>query len=186
MTLPDGQRGQALAVGITVLASVLLWLAVGGPLMDFYADGQAELAQRRTLAAHMAELAASLPALRRAAEARPGSQAEPVTTLQGATDAVAGAALQERVQALASGAGISLASLETLPAEQRGPYRRIGLRISAVSLWPGLVALLQAIEQATPAMVLDDVELRGPMIANRPADTPLRATFTLYAFRAES
>ncbi len=186
MTLPDGQRGQALAVALTVLFAALLWLAVGAPLVDLYADGQAELAQRRTLVAHMGELAASLPELRQAAQARPGSQAGQVTTLQGATDAVAGAALQERVQALASGAGISLASLETLPAEQRGPYRRIGLRISAVSEWPGLVALLQAIEQATPAMVLDDVELRGPAIANRPPNTPLRATFTLYAFRAAS
>ena len=183
--LPDGPRGQALAVGLTVIAAAAIWLGAISPLLALHSERSDALEQRRVLATHMEDLVASLPDLRRQEALMATTGARPVPTLDGATDAIAGAALQERLQALALSAGANLASLETLPAEPRGAYRRIGVRVTAVANWPPLVGLLRAVESATPRMVLDDVEVHGPPVRNLSADTfPLRAAFTLFAFRA--
>ena len=48
--------------------------------------------------------------------------------LEGASDAIASANLQSRIEELAASAGATISSTESLPAEVRGGYRRIGLR----------------------------------------------------------
>jgi general secretion pathway protein M len=101
--------------------------------------------------------------------------------LAGETDAVAGAALQLLMQQMAIGAGTSLSSVEVLPAESVGGYRRIGLHVALAAPWPALVHLLQSIEQATPPMLVDDLRLHGSPVAN--VALPMDASFTVLAFR---
>ena len=62
--LPSGRQGRILAVGLLVLAAVVVWLGLAAPLMDFYDVQAAKLAQRAALAQRMAMLAAELPDLR--------------------------------------------------------------------------------------------------------------------------
>ena len=102
------------------------------------------------------------------------------------SDAVAGATLQSAVQGMATAAGAPLSSMETLPAEQSGLYRRIGLRVATAAPWPVLVALLRAVEQATPRMLVDDLQLRAPPVELRATTSPVTAAFTIVAFRAVS
>ena len=45
---------------------------------------------------------------------------------------------------MASIAGAELNSMEILPAEQRGTYHRIGLRVATAAQWPVLIELLRA------------------------------------------
>ena len=75
----------------------------------------------------------------------------------------------------------ALSSAEQLPAEAVGGYRRIGLRVALAAPFPALVQLLQAIEQASPPMLIDDLRLHGPP----PQSTllPMDASFTVLAFR---
>ena len=98
------------------------------------------------------------------------------------SDALAGAALQSQVQRLPATRGAGLSSMEMLPAEQRAGYRRIGLRVAGS--WPVLIALLRGIEQGTPHMLVDDLQLRAPPVELRTASTPVSAAFTVVAFRA--
>ena len=185
--LPTGQRGRLLAIAVTLAGLLVLWLAVVSPAIGWYAERATRLTEQRRLSVRMADLAATLPALRRAASADAGA-APRVAVLQGSTDAIAGATLQGLVQDMASRAGASLNSLETLPAATRGPYRRIALRISVSAGWPVLVRLLAAVEQARPQMLIDDLRLRGPLLrlivpaAN--AAEPVDATLTILAFRS--
>jgi general secretion pathway protein M len=111
--------------------------------------------------------------------------------LEGGSDAVASAALQTIVQARATASGASVTSIETLPAETHGAYRRIGLRLSLSAPWPVLIELLRAIAEpgdgasaAVPNMVIDNLQFRAPPIQTRVADTPVTASFTVFAFRA--
>lgn len=180
--LPTGRPGRLLAAGITLIAIVLVWFAAAAPLLRLFAENAETLAQRRMLYSRMANLADRLPALQ--AQAAPAIVA-PVQVIDGGTDAVAGAALQQNVQEMAVRAGATLSSTEALPAVPVPGYRRVGLRVSLNAPWPVLIRLLQAIEQSNPRMLVDDLQVHGVRMLTPPADPPLDAGFTILAFRAD-
>ncbi len=182
-TLPTGLTGRLLALGVTLALLVVAWFAVAGPVLAFYGERQADLAQRRVLARRMADVAASLPEWRRRAEAAAGSAPPAAILLDGNTDAIAAATLQERVQDMATKAGATLSSLETLPVQQAGDYRRVALRVSVLAPWPVLVELMQAVEQASPRMLIDDLQLRASPSLARPGNAPIEESFTVIAYR---
>ena len=182
-TLPTGQAGRWAALGVLAVLLASVWLAVAAPLLDWHRDRTDTLDQRATLARRMAQIAASLPELERAAQAdrTAGPQADAVLTQP--TDAVAAAAVLQAVQDMAAQAGAPLSSTETLPAETVGAYRRIRLRIALSAPLPALVGVLQALDQARPRMLVDDLQLRAaPVLAGRDSP-PLDATMLVLAFR---
>lgn len=181
--LPTGRQGRLLALGLVLLAAILLWLAAAQPLLDLYADQSAKLAQRAALADRMTLLAAEVPALQERAASVPANNGE--ATFQGATDALAGASLQSLLQSLAGSAGATLSSMETLPADQAGPYRRIGVKLSISAPLSVLVQLMAQIEQARPPMLLDDLQIHGsPILLPGARSAALDAGFTVYGFRS--
>jgi len=183
MVLPTGRRGQVLAVAIATVALLALWFGVAMPLVGWHAARGEAIERQRALAVRMEALAASLPALRQRAASLAAGPA-PQALLEGASDAVAGAALQEQVQAMAVEAGSPLTSAEALPAEPAGAYRRISLRVALSAPYPVLVHLLAAIADATPRMLVDDLQVQAPPLGLRSAVLPRDATLTVLAFRA--
>ena len=179
--LPEGPRGRLLALAITVVLLVSLWLGCIQPLFDMYFARADELDHRRVLLQHMAAVAATLPDLQQQPTSELPSR---FVLLEGGSDAIAGATLQSTVQGLANRAGISLNSVETLPAEQRGSYRRIGLRLSLSAPWPALIELLRLIEQEPTSMLTDDMQLRAPPLQIRSAAASVNASFTVFSFRS--
>jgi general secretion pathway protein M len=107
-------------------------------------------------------------------------------TVAGSTDAIAGAALQEQVQQLATAATAQLTSIETLPADQVGAYRRIGVRVELNAQLTVVVQLLKSVEQAQPSMLVDDLHLTGTAMGMNAVALPLDASFTVYGFRVGS
>lgn len=179
-----GPRGRMLALGVTLLFGVIVRAAIIDPALSWHAERTEVFNQRRALLARMERLAATLPALQRQAEDGTADRPAAGITLGGASDAVAGALLQERVQAMANAAGATLTSVETLPPEPAGAWRRIGLRVAMSAPWPVLVRLLQALDQATPHMLTDDLHVHSTLLIARPVALPLQTSFTVYAFRA--
>ncbi len=187
LRLPAGRPGQVLAIGLTLVFFLLLWEAAVSPLIALYESRASEVATAQARATRSASLAAALPALR--AEAGRVARSGPTSSslLDGATDAVAAAALQGKVQDLAAAAGTSLSSTEALAARQEGRYRRIGLRVSVSATLPVLVRLIQSIESDAPRMLVDDLQLHAsPMlIAGGHEGSPaLDASMTVIGFRA--
>ena len=183
LRLPVGRAGQGLAV-LLLLLLALVWTAAAAPLLDWHADRAAALQSRRILAGRMALLAAALPELQRQAATAGAPVA--VAVLEGGTDAVAGAELQQKVQDMAAAAGATLSSAELLPAEPAGSYRRVRLRITLRAPWPVLVALLDAVAGARPGMTVDDVQVHGTGGFIRASDAALDASWTVLAFRPGS
>lgn len=179
--LPEGLRGRLLALALTVTLLGVLWAGCVQPLVDWYAAHAEALEQRRALLQRMIRLAATLPELQHQSS---GERAPAAALLEGGSDAVAGAALQSLVQRMAASAGAELASMENLPAEQRGIYRRIGLRVTTTAQWPVLIELLREIQKGSPRMLTDDLQLRAPPVEMRGANSPISAGFTVVAFRA--
>lgn len=182
-TLPEGPRGRLLALGLTLLLIVAAWLVVAEPLLAWHGQLTQDVANRGTVRQRMAAIAESLPELRRQM-ATGGAAPAATALLEGTTDALAGAALQARVRELATLSEVSLTSVETLAAEASGSYRRIGVRISTTCSWPLLIRLLQELEQAGPAMLVDDVQLQAALSLAGAVTRPLTVTLTVLAFRA--
>ncbi len=183
--LPTGRAGQWLALGLAALVATLLWAVVALPLIQWHAARNEALVERRALAGRMAGLAAELPLLNRAAAQTADAGPPAGAMLDQPSDAVAGAALQQRVQDIATKAGATLSSTEALPAEAAGAYRRIRLRLALTAHWPVLVGMLQGLAlQTAPQMLVDDLQLRSaPVLLDR-GDPPLDASFTVLALRA--
>jgi hypothetical protein len=180
-----GRRGQSLAAGAGLLALVMLWFGVVAPLQSWYNDRAVLLEQRRALLHRMQALSGTLPGLRNASAKRDGNGSESGTVvLTGATDAVAAADLQERVQKMAAEAGVSLTAVETLPAETTaGRWRKVSLRINLTAAWPVLVSLIQSAEQSPTRIFIDDVHFHSPVAATYAAGLPMQASMVLYGFR---
>lgn len=183
--LPTGARGRALALALLAVVLGLAWVAVGAPLVAWHTERAERLVGREALARRMEALAATLPALRRqVAGGEAGVEPKARALLEGGSDAIAGAALQDQVAAMARRSGLTLASAESLPAEVAGGFRRLRLRVSVSGPWPELMGLLREVAVASPRMLVDDLQMQAGMSVTAGAAQPVGATFTVVAFRA--
>jgi general secretion pathway protein M len=178
-----------LALSLALIALGGAYLLVMAPIVDFYGEREARLETRRVLLPRLEAAAAELPALRsQLTELRSAARARKFT-LDGASDAIASANLQSRIEGLAASAGIAIGSTESLPAETRGGYRRIGLRFALSGPYETLVKLIAALETAAPPLVIDNLQIHGvlrrPGLPPTPGYEPgLDAGLDVYAFRS--
>jgi general secretion pathway protein M len=170
---------------LALLALSAAYLLVAAPLVDLYTERQSVLENRRMLLPRLKAAADELPELRaRAAALHAAANARKVT-LEGATDAVASANLQGRIEELASSVGAMIGSTESLPAEARGGYRRIGLRYVLSGPYETLVKLLARLEAATPPLVIDNLHIHGVLRRpNAQTASGLDAGLDVYGFRS--
>ncbi|MBV9537887.1 MAG: hypothetical protein JOY70_03020 [Acidisphaera sp.] len=161
----------------------MLWIGVAAPLVSWYGERARALADRRMLALRMQVVADELPELQHRAEA---AVSNAPTVLDGATDAIASAHLQELVQAMAGQAGAVISSMETLPVENGGGYHRLALRVTLDATWPRLTALLQATQTAAPQLLISDLHVASTRLGSQATAVPLNANITVIAFRLDN
>ncbi len=183
-SLPTGRTGRLLALGLTLLTPVIFGLGVVMPLIEWHGERTDELMQRTALAQRMQALVAALPELQEQATAIAASKAGDAALLGGDSDSMAGASLQERLQAMFMLAGVQLNSVETLPGEEAGAYRRIRLRVSFSASWPVLMALLKEIHVATPALMVDELQVQPALHRISTAPGTFDVSCAVFAFRS--
>ena len=182
--MPTGRRGRLLALS-------LLFVALGGgyfvavsPLLGLYAERADVLENRRMLVPRLRAAADELPALRARVEQLRAAAGTRKITLEGASDAIAAATLQSRIEELAASAGATIGSTESLPAEARAGYRRIGLRYVLSGSYETLVKFLAKLQSATPPLVIDNLHIHGVLRRpGTPAAAGLDAGLDVYAYR---
>jgi Tfp pilus assembly protein PilO len=189
--MPTGRQGRLLALTLLFVVLGGLYLLAVSPLLDFYAERSARLETEQMLVPRLSALAAELPALRaRLAALRAQVQVRKVT-LDGSSDAIASANLESRIEALATSVGATIGSTEALPAETRGPYRRIGLRVILSGTYKTVVKLIAALEETNPPLVVADLQLHGvlrfqrPGLPGLPGPQGIDGTLDIYGFRAD-
>ena len=96
-------------------------------------------------------LMATLPELREQAAKAVSSGRQTDAMLPGASDSLAAAALQQKLDELATAAGVQISSQEILPAQAAGEFRAIAVRVTTTAPWRSLVALLGASPGASTA-----------------------------------
>ncbi len=178
--LPTGTLGRALALSIFGALIGLLYVGILSPLIDLYRTGETTLTERRLLVPRLERVAAEVPTLReRLAELQATGTTRDVA-LDGASDALASANLQSRIEQLARANGVTITSTEAIPAEDRGPYRRIGLRLTVSGKYETVVKLLAAVEEAQPPIAVGNLQMHGlfraiEVRANHALDTRFEA-----------
>lgn len=188
--MPQGRRGRLLALGLVFAALAGGYFLAVSPLADLHAQREAALEDSRILLPRLQAAAAALPALRaQVAELRAAARTRKVT-LDGASDAIASANLQSRIEGFAASVGATIGSTESLPAEARDGYRRIGLRFALNGPYATLVQLLAKLEAAAPPLVVDNLQIHG--VLRRPGlpaaaglDLGLDAGVDVYGFRTD-
>jgi general secretion pathway protein M len=179
-----------LALSFLLIALGGAYLLVVAPVADLYAGRQAELEDRRVVLPRLLAAAGELASLRdRVAQLRAAASLSKVT-LQGASDAIASADLESRIDALAASVGATIGSTEALPAEARGGYRRIGLRLALSGSYETLVELIARIEAARPPLVVDNLQIHGvlrrPGLPQTEQDAALDAGLDVFGFRRDA
>ena len=182
-SLPTGRIGRVLAVSMAILFAAVLWLGIVQPIVDLYNETALALQERYNIAEHMAHLADQLPNLEQRSAEMSKNGILSNAALQASSNAVATAMLQSVVNDIAAATGASLGSVESLPAENAGAYQQIGLKLSLVVTWPVFIHLLGALEQATPPMVVDDLQIQNSASDYSAGTNGLDTRFTVYAFR---
>jgi general secretion pathway protein M len=174
------------------------YLLIAVPVLDLYGQREAALAQERMLEPRLRAAADEVPTLRARLAELQASASNRKITLEGSGDAIASANLQSLIDELAASAGVTVASSEGLAPDNRGPYRRIGLRLAVNAEYDNLLALLAAIEKAQLPLVIDNLQIHArlqamavlqsplaPRPANPVATTRLDAGFEVYGFRRQ-
>ena len=182
--MPSGRRGQLLALSLLLAALGGVYLLVASPLLGLYAERAAVLETRRMLLPRLRAAAEELPILRARVEQLRVAAGTRKITLEGASDPIAAATLQSRIEELAASAGATIGSTESLPAEARSGYRRIGLRYVLSGSYETLVKFLAKLEAATPPLVIDNLHIHGVLRRpGTPANAGLDAGLDVYAYR---
>lgn len=191
--LPEGLKGQALALAIALLGVIAFYLLIVSPVLQFYGDRADLLAQRVAMAGRYEALARELPALRAADKAwRDRSGGE--LLLDGSSDAIASAALQATMKSLVEEAGAKLSSSEVLEPAADGNFRRVGLRLVFSGNLKLVTTVLHGVETSRPILSVGDFSLHtgsGPAGAGDSSDDSgagggdaLAVTLDVYGFRA--
>jgi general secretion pathway protein M len=180
--LPNGRRGQALALGISVVVLAVAWVGLASPILGWYGQRQDRLLQRETMAGHMAALADTAPALQRQVAA--GSGDGRATLVEGATEAIAGAVLQQRLQEISERAGVRMTSAEVLATDSAGAYRRIRVHVAVSGPWARLIRLLSDLGQASPSMSVAEMQIGQSRSITTDPVKPLDVSFTAVALYA--
>lgn len=182
--MPSGRRGRILAVTLVLVVLAGLYLVVAAPLLELYAERAAVLEKGQTLLPRLHAAADELPGLRAQVEQLRAAAGTRKLTLEGASDAIAAAALQSRIEELAASVGATIGSTESLPAESRSDYRKISLRYVLSGPYATLVRLLAKLEAATPPLVIDNLHIHGVLRRpGTPAATGLDAGLDVYGYR---
>jgi general secretion pathway protein M len=182
--LPTGAVGRALALSIFGAVIGLLYVGIVSPLVELYQSREATLAERQSLIPRLERLAAEIPMLRAQLAELQATGTTREVALDGASDALASANLQSRIEQLATANGVTITSTEALPAEDRAPYRRIGLRLTVNGQFEALVRLLSAIEEAQPPLVVGNLQMHGLFRAIEVRTTrALDTRFEVYGLR---
>ncbi len=182
---PPFQRAAAVAILIAIMA--LIYYAVAQPLLDTFAADNAEIARQQDALARFQRAAQELPARQKELAALREERANAGGFLEGSSDTLIAAQIQNRVKTLANAAKTEVTSSQVLPTEPDGKLKRIAIREQISATTAGLLAIFHDLEAQSPSLFLDNVTLRVRPLALRDRNKPgtgdnIDAQFDVYGY----
>jgi hypothetical protein len=153
-----------------------------GPLFAFYEGNGQRLQDSLDVVQRYQTAADALPQLK--VEAKEWEQAKNGNLLlTGASDAIAAASLQSTLKDMIEQGGAKLTTAQTLAAEAKNNFRRVGVRVVFSADLALLTAVLLGIETARPVLTVTNLEVHT---ASDAADgEALAIAMDVYGFRSQ-
>lgn len=176
---------------VTILiVMVLVGISVTvAPLVSRYEQDRQTV---RTSARQIAQFQALIkngPAIRKQLEDLKGQNGQTLQLLEGDSDAIVGAKLQDRVRRAIADARGSQRSAQMLPPREIANQVQTGVKVVATVSTSELLDLLNNLETGTPTILLDNVSIRTNVRSSRlgnastgSTDPELTLGFTAYGF----
>ncbi len=155
-----------------------LYVFVVAPIAAGYAETDAAVTQATELLERYRRVAAGRPALQQRLDALKSRQSEIGTYLSGETDALAGAELQELVNATVATGGGGLRSVQILPVKADSGFRRIGVRVQMTASIAQVLRVLHGLEAGSTLLFVDNLEVSNRR-ARRRRNQPVQMDPTL-------
>ena len=176
--MASGWVSRLAALALSAGVAFALYLFVVAPIVAGYAETGAAVAQAAELLDRYRRVAAARPALQERLDALKARQSEIGTYLGGGTDALAGAELQELVNATVAKGGGGLRSVQILPVKADGGFRRIGVRVQMTATIAQVLRVLHGLEAGSTLLFVDNLEVSNRR-ARRRRNQPVELDPTL-------
>ena len=171
--MAPGWVSRLAALALSAGVAFALYLFVVAPIVAGYAETDAAVAQAAELLDRYRRIAAARPALQERLDALKSRQSEIGTYLGGGTDALAGAELQELVNATVAKGGGGLRSVQILAVKADGGFRLIGVRVQMTATIAQVLRVLHGLEAGSTLLFVDHLEVsnrRARRRRNRPVE----------------
>jgi general secretion pathway protein M len=183
--LPRLQR-RILAIGLLLLLVVVVVRIAMVPIVSTYLGNREAIVQMQDTITRYSKLSAQLDTLRLAVEELKEADDLDRYVLAQESEALAAAALQERVKAVVTNSGGTLSSTQVLPADADKGFKRIGVSVRMGVSIDALQRVLYELENDLPYLVADDIVILARGARKRRATTEaldlLDVRFKLHAF----
>ncbi len=174
----------ALALLGAVLAT--LYLLAVRPMTEQYLHYRQSIDQSQDLLGQYGRLGASLPALQSQLDELDRRRVSAGTQLQGASDALVAADLQNRIKGIVDARGGQLTSTQILAAKDEAELRRIGIRVQMTATVDALYQIFYDLESGKPFLFLDNIDIRQRRARRRRKeaadDSNLAVRFDIYGY----
>ncbi len=176
--MAPGWVSRLAALALSAGVAFALYVFVAAPIVAGYAETDAAVAQAAELLDRYRRVAAARPVLQDRLDALKSRQSEIGTYLSGETDALAGAELQELVNATVAKGGGGLRSVQILPVKADGDFRRIGVRVQMTATIAQVLRVLHGLEAGSTLLFVDNLEVSNRR-ARRRRNQPVEMDPTL-------
>jgi general secretion pathway protein M len=175
MLQPGSLLSRTLALVLLALALLGGFRLVVAPLVAAFQDNASRIEQAEALLQRYLALAEQRQAMSERLATQQELAASAAGYLQGPSDALAAAQLQDRVKSVIEGAGGELRSTQILPAvviDGDAGIRRAALRVQFAVTIEGLAETLYELESGLPYLLIDQLSVREQRTRRRRSDEP--------------
>jgi general secretion pathway protein M len=180
-------RLAALSLLVVVLAAIYSFVVE--PTITAYAGADQAIAEANEQLEHFERLAATRPALSEQMAELKQRQASQGFYLSGGTDALAAAALQDRLKSVIEGNGGTVRSIQPLAGVDEQGFRRVTVRVQFTASTESMFRTVYALEAGTPLVFIEGLEIQSRIprpsrdSVGEPSPEPvLTAGFNLYGY----
>ena len=170
-----------LLLGVILLAKE----AVIDPIIDSLDQSRQAIDEAQVRLARIKAVAATKPQLEAIAAKMATDIGQSDAFMRADTEALAGAALQERLRNLTSAQGISVGAIQWAGGKTESGLGRISVRVQVMAPLGALYALLGSIETTMPLLFIDDIDIQATATGDpgQPLqEGPLSVSFDCYGY----
>lgn len=165
LTIPWIGRLAAVLLLIAVIAATYVLLVE--PIISGYRETDKAIEEVDNQLSHFQRLAAMRPVLTNQLDELAAEQKSGTYYLNGGTDALAAAGLQDRVSALVDGSGGILRSIQPMVGVDEQGFRRITLRIQMTATIGALFETIYALETGMPVLFVENLDVQSRFTRRR-------------------